>query len=483
MPGLTYTLKADSRGIEKGMQTARQAVEKFRADVQRPMQVGGPKGVFGDVLGGNLAAEGIKRLGGAMADAAGKAGQLVDAEDQIGITAEELSRLEKVFMGSGVSVETLRKSMLNLVQAQSAVRGGSEEAAKKFAELGITTSEVINSNTIDLFFKLSDGVRELGAGTQQTAAAMDILGVKNAKLVGGMKAGSEEIKSAMKEVSGVIEQDNAKALDSLTDKIEEVGTAAKDGLINRVGAFLSGASKGWQAYKSDVEAAKKATDEIAEKIDASKAPKDLAEAKKASDAEKKAAWERRKNALDEIAAKKAAIEDEKIRTEAAERFTKAQQKQREKLEETFSLEKRIALARERVRKAQDEKNKAREGTAQRQVAEADLAEAQSGLQDVQEEQIQRIMGGSTSAAAAQRAERREQRARARAQRILKKRQDIRDADAAARDGKQKIPPMPLPPEMPKAEKTKDSDEIKKQTNLLDQIEKEMTKLNQRLTVA
>lgn len=483
MPGLTYTLKADSRGIEKGMQTARQAVEKFRADVQRPMQAGGAKGVFGDVLGGNLAAEGIKRLGGAMMDAAGKAGQLVDAEDQIGITAEELSRLEKVFMGSGVSVETLRKSMLNLVQAQAAVRGGSEDAAKKFAELGITTSEVINSNTLDLFFKLSDGVRELGAGTQQTAATMDILGVKNAKLVGGMKAGSEEIKSAMKEVSGVIEQDNAKALDNLTDKIEEVGTAAKDGLINRVGAFLSGASKGWQAYKSDVEAAKKATDEIAEKIDASKAPKDLAEEKKASDAEKKAAWERRKNALDEIAAKKAAIEDEKIRTEAAERTTKAYQKQREKLEETLSLDQRMALARERVRKAQDEKNKAREGTAQRQVAEADLAEAQSGLQDVQEEQIQRIMGGSTSAAAAQRAERREQRRREWAKRVLKKRQDIRDADAAARDGKQKIPPMPLPPEMLKAEKTKDSDEIKKQTNLLDQIEKEMTKLNQRLTVA
>ena len=414
------------------MQTARQAVEKFRADVQRPMQVGGPKGVFGDVLGGDLAAEGIKRLGGAMADAAGKAGQLVDAEDQIGITAEELSRLEKVFMGSGVSVETLRKSMLNLVQAQAAVRGGSDDAAKKFAELGITTSEVINSNTLDLFFKLSDGVRELGAGTQQTAAAMDIVGVKNAKLVGGMKAGSEEIKSAMKEVSGVIEQDSAKALDSVTDKIEEVATSAKDGLINRVGKFISGAAKGWQAYKSDVDAAKKATDEIAEKIDASKAPKDLAEAKKASDAEKKAAWERRKNALDEIASKKAAIEDEKIRADAAERFTKATQKQREKLEETFSLEKRMALARERVKKAQDETNKAREGTAQRQVAEANLAEAQSGLQDVQEEQIQRIMGGSTSAAAAQRAERREQRARARAERILKKRQDIRDADAKAR---------------------------------------------------
>lgn len=477
MPGLTYTLKADSRGIEKGMQTARQAVEKFRADVQRPMQVGGPKGIFGDVLGGNLAAEGIKRLGGAMADAAGKAGQLVDAEDQIGITAEELSRLEKVFMGSGVSVETLRKSMLNLVQAQAAVRGGSDDAAKKFAELGITTSEVINSNTLDLFFKLSDGVRELGAGTQQTAATMDILGVKNAKLVGGMKAGSEEIKSAMKEVSGVIEQDNAKALDNLTDKIEEVGTAAKDGLINRVGAFLSGASKGWQAYKSDVEAAKKATDEIAEKIDASKAPKDLAEAKKASDAEKKAAWERRKNALDEIASKKAAIEDEEIRTEASERETKAYQKQREKLEETLSLDQRMAFARERVRKAQDEKNKAREGTAQMQVAEADLAEAQSGLQDVQEEQIQRIMGGSTSAAAAQRAERREQRARARAERILQKRQDIRDMDAKARGEWAK------PAEMNLQGPQKKDPEPEKQTKLLDNIEKELTKLNQRLTVA
>ena len=480
MPGLTYTLKADSKGIEKGMQTARQAVEKFRADVQRPMQVGGAKGVFGDVLGGNLAAEGIKRLGGAMADAAGKAGQLVDAEDQIGITAEELSRLEKVFMGSGVSVETLRKSMLNLVQAQSAVRGGSEDAAKKFAELGVTTSEVVNSNTIDLFFKLSDGVRELGAGTQQTAAAMDILGVKNAKLVGGMKAGSAEIKSAMKDVSGVIEQDNAKAIDSLTDKFEEAGAAAKDGLINRIGAFLSGASKGWKAYKNDVESAKKAHAEMAEEVDASKPPQDLADAKKASDEEKKAAWQRRKNSLDEIASKKAAIEDEKTRTEAAERFTKAQQKQREKLEETFSLEKRIALARERVRKAQDEKNRTREGTAQRQVAEANLAEAQGGLQDVREEQIQRIMGGSTSAAAAQRAERREQRARARAERILDKRQKIRDADAAARGEKAKPAEMNL---QGGPQKDPVENAVKEGNKVLGQVEQQLKDLNRRLTVA
>ena len=482
MPGLTYTLKADSTGIEKGMQTARQAVEKFRADVQRPMQVGGAKGVFGDVLGGNLAAEGIKRLGGAMADAAGKAGQLVDAEDQIGITAEELSRLEKVFMGSGVSVETLRKSMLNLVQAQAAVRGGSEDAAKKFAELGVTTSEVVNSNTIDLFFKLSDGVRELGAGTQQTAAAMDILGVKNAKLVGGMKAGSAEIKSAMKDVSGVIEQDNAKAIDSLTDKFEEAGAAAKDGLINRVGAFLSGASKGWQQYKESAkegaEATKQAAKEI-ENIDASRNPRDL-EYKQATKDELNLAWQRRKNALDEIASKKAAAEDTETRKAAADRVSKLEEKKRENLEETFSLEQRIALARERVKKAQDAKNKEKEGTALHQVAEANLAEAQGGLMDVREEQIQRIMGGSTSAAAAQRAERREQRARARAVRILNKRQDIRDADAKARGEWAKPAEMNLQggPQKDPVEAA-----VKEGNTMLGKVEQQLKDLNQRLTVA
>ena len=87
------------------------------------------------------------------------------------------------------------------------------------------------------------------------------------------------------------------------------------------------------------------------------------------------------------------------------------------------------------------------------------------------------MGGSTSAAAAQRADRREQRARARAQRILQKRQDIRDMDAKARGEWAK------PAEMNLQGPQKKDPEPEKQTKLLDQIEKELTKLNQRLTVA
>lgn len=481
MPGLTYTLKADSTGIEKGIKTARQAVEKFKADVQRPTKGGG---MFADVMGGNLAAQGAQKLAGALANAAGKAGELVDAEDQIGVKAEDLSRLEKVFMGSGVTVENLRKSMLMLAKTQQDVRDGSDDAAKKFAELGITASEAANTDTLGLFFKIADGMRSLGDDTKAAASAMDIFGTKNAKLIGGMKAGSEEIKSAMKDAGGVIEQENAKALDAIGDKFDEVKNGAIDGFMNKLGGVVTSVQKGWQLYKKDAEEAKKATEAVGEAIDASKSPKDLADAKKATEEEKKKAWERRKAALDEIASKKAATEDEKLRTQAAERFTKATEKQREKLEETLSLEERLALARDKVKKAQDEVSKQSRLTGPTsgatRIAEAGLAEAQTGLMDVREEQIQRIMGGSTSAAAAQRAERREQRARERAQRILDKRQAVRDYDAAARGVKATKAEMNL-----QGAQSKDPVEgaVKEGNAIMKQVDQKMKTLLDRLTVA
>jgi hypothetical protein len=101
--------------------------------------------------------------------------------------------------------------------------------------------------------------------------------------------------------------------------------------------------------------------------------------------------------------------------------------------------------------------------------------------DVREQQIQRIMGGSTSAAAAQRAERKAARDRARAERILDKREAIKAADAAAR-GEKRLPNRKVDAAVNLAAPP-DKKDAQEQTTLLGKIEQEMKNLNNKLTVA
>jgi hypothetical protein len=179
-------------------------------------------------------------------------------------------------------------------------------------------------------------------------------------------------------------------------------------------------------------------------------------------------------------AQKQADAEARIRDQGAKDFAAAEKKKQDAIESRLTLEQKLELAKERVKKAQQAAVRAR-GTPEQEAAEARLAEAQGGLMDAREGQIQRIMGGSTSAAAAQRAERKAVRDRARAERILDKREAIKAADAAAR-GEKRLPNrkgdaavnLAAPP---------DKKDAQEQTTLLGKIEQEMKNLNNKLTVA
>jgi hypothetical protein len=111
---------------------------------------------------------------------------------------------------------------------------------------------------------------------------------------------------------------------------------------------------------------------------------------------------------------------------------------------------------------------------------AAVATAQGEVHDAREAQIQRIMGGSTSAAAAQRAERKAVRDRARAERILDKREAIKAADAASRGAKPLARKGGAEVNLAAPADKKDAQE---QTTILGKIEQEMKNLNNKLTVA
>jgi hypothetical protein len=175
-----------------------------------------------------------------------------------------------------------------------------------------------------------------------------------------------------------------------------------------------------------------------------------------------------------------ADKEAKIREQGANEFEAAEKRKQNILESRLSVEQKLQLSKERLAEAEKELKKV-EGKPEEQAAIAKVGQAQADLMDAREAQIQRIMGGSTSAAAAQRAERKAVRDRARAERILDKREAIKAADAAAR-GEKRLPNrkgdaavnLAAPP---------DKKDAQEQTTLLGKIEQEMKNLNNKLTVA
>jgi hypothetical protein len=488
MPGLTYTLKADGTKLDKGLNSARNSVDKFRKDLDKKFQVGGKQGgIFGAVLGGNLAAKGVEKLGNAIVGAATAAGDLVDISDQLGISVEKLSKLERVFEGSGVGADDLRKAFLKLIAAQQAVRDGSDEAKAKFAAFGISVQDVINANPLDLFLRMADGMKGLGDESRQAAATMDILGSKNAKLLGGMKQGGKEIRKAMEEVGGVTDK-NAKAVDSLTDGIQAGFSKAKDSIVDGLGGGINFVSDKWTAFKDSF---KNDAEEIGDTLtynlgDLSGPIVDAQEeaaaaAKKATeDAEKQ-----RRIAEQALADEKEAAAQQERKEKAADRESKALEKQNELREDSMTLEQRLADAKAKVTEAQRRFELAKRisgpQSAAAHEASADLAEAQTGLQSAREQKIQRIMGGSTSQYAAERADRRMAKARARAERIETARQKIRDADRTQR------PKTAIEKRMDRFMQIglpeNDPNNNAKQIDVLEKIDKGIDKLNQKLHVA
>lgn len=485
MPGLTYTLKADATGIEKGLQTAKQKVAQFQNDVsamdakaakRRELETAKASRLnslkFGmgamqvqdiavGIQGGQKAATIVMQQGTQLLSMFGPQGAIAGAVLGIGtllVTSlmkgtDEIKKMDEASKGlfRNISENSAQRDIEGLAKNM-------EEAAIKIAE--IRTQLAPKQGRVFHTQSSINEMNEMGRQIDDLKASQ----VSAEKRI--LEIATENMKVARLRADG--EEDAADALETQLKLKRE---------MERIDA-LKLSPQNTQILKQQAE--ERIT--LAQRVKENKERADLEKEQQAEEEKiAKEGLERMQEEQNERTkiAQKQADDEARIREQGANEFTAAEKKKKDAIEARFTLEQRLELAKERVRKAQKAAQVAR-GTVGQEAAEARLAEAQGGLMDVREEQIQRIMGGSTSAAAAQRAERREQRARARAERILDKRQKIRDADAAARGEKARPAEMNL---VPAAGKDPVENAVNEGNKVLNKVEQELVKLNQRLTVA
>jgi hypothetical protein len=142
----------------------------------------GLRGMEKDITSFGKAALGLAGLGGGLAgfvagidNILAKAGQLQDVSDAFNISAESIQRLAAVGVSANLSIEEIGSKLGKLGKAAQDAAGGNTELAKTFAKIGVTGQDLVRLNPEQLFNKLRLAVSSGSLANEQFKITSDLL--------------------------------------------------------------------------------------------------------------------------------------------------------------------------------------------------------------------------------------------------------------------------------------------------------------------
>jgi hypothetical protein len=152
------------------------------------------------------------------ADSMGKAAQ------KVGVTTEELSKLEYAAKLANVSSGELQSSLMRLTKGMSDAAQGTGEAQKGFSALGIQVKASDGSlkSSTQVMGEVADRFAGMRDGAEKTALAISIFGRAGANMIPLLNGGSKAIKEAgdeLERMGGVVTAQAARQAEQFNDNI------------------------------------------------------------------------------------------------------------------------------------------------------------------------------------------------------------------------------------------------------------------------
>jgi hypothetical protein len=230
---LRVALGLDSAQFTAGTKKAKQEAKGFASDIQKS---------FGSVAdNAKLVAGAISAIGSAVVVVAMR--RTIDAMDdtakaaqKVGVSAQELTRLQYAADLSGVSAETLQKGLNKLNIAITGMGPGAKGAAAELGQLGV----VAGSNATTAMAKLADQFAAMPDGAAKSALAIKLFGKAGAEMIPLLNGGGDAIKQAADEAEryGLVLSDVAgTASQEFNDNLSRMGMIAQ-GTQNQIATGL-----------------------------------------------------------------------------------------------------------------------------------------------------------------------------------------------------------------------------------------------------
>ena len=142
----------------------------------------GLRGLEKDIGSFAKSALGLVGIGGGLAglvagidNILAKAGQLQDVSDAFNVSAESIQRLAAVGVTANLSIEEIGSKLGKLGKAAQDAAGGNTELAKTFAKIGVTGQDLVRLNPEELFNKLREAVSSGALASEELKTVNELL--------------------------------------------------------------------------------------------------------------------------------------------------------------------------------------------------------------------------------------------------------------------------------------------------------------------
>lgn len=199
---LIAKLGLDGTAYESGLKRASSLTDKFR-------------GSIGAQLGAALSVAAVTSFVSKVIETTDAIG---DLSEQLNISTDDVQRLQVLASQTGVSFETMAKSITKVSQERLKAIEEGGKAREYFAALGISVSELNDKSisNIELITRMGQAHQDAGKSAQTQAAIMELLGEKAFKAAGAI--------SKINELGPInlITKEQIDGIGRMADRIDEI---------------------------------------------------------------------------------------------------------------------------------------------------------------------------------------------------------------------------------------------------------------------
>lgn len=204
------SLGLDWANFQRGINGAMNSTRQLGGAMQQSMAGGVAAGIMqagAQLFGIQAIMKAVTFAAEGMRDALQLGDDLVDLNAQTGIAIDKLMELQLAFDLNGMKAEQLQPVIAKLQRSIADAASGSDEAALKFARMGISITDIQGLTADEQLMKVGEAIGKIENPAARSAAAMDIFGKSGAKLLAVFAAGGmDEVRKMLGNQSALLLQ-------------------------------------------------------------------------------------------------------------------------------------------------------------------------------------------------------------------------------------------------------------------------------------
>jgi|694.fasta_scaffold17143_9 hypothetical protein len=195
------SLGLDWANFQRGINGAMASTRQLGGAMQQSMAGGVAAGILqagAQLLSLQAVMKAVTFAADGLRDALQLGDDLVDLNAQTGVAIDKLMELQLAFDLNGMKAEQLQPVIAKLQRSIADAASGSDEAALKFARMGISIADIQGLTADEQLQRVGAAISAIQNPAARSAAAMDIFGKSGAKLLSVFAAGGmDEVRAIL----------------------------------------------------------------------------------------------------------------------------------------------------------------------------------------------------------------------------------------------------------------------------------------------